>query len=76
MKMLHLEDDGHDAELVHTLLREEWPDCAITVVSERASFLTTLRRFTGFNASGIIALIRISFCFIAAQNFALVVRTA
>ncbi|MDB6170479.1 MAG: hybrid sensor histidine kinase/response regulator [Verrucomicrobia bacterium] len=38
MKILHLEDNLHDAELSHGLLREEWPDCQIDVVANRVDF--------------------------------------
>ncbi|MBI2498182.1 MAG: PAS domain S-box protein, partial [Opitutae bacterium] len=43
MKILHLEDDLSDAELVRTLLTVEWPDCVITVVGERDAFMEALQ---------------------------------
>ncbi len=42
MKILHLEDNLTDAELIHELLREEWPDCAVTLVDNRADFAAQL----------------------------------
>jgi signal transduction histidine kinase len=42
MKILHLEDNLADAELIHELLREEWPDCAVTLVDNRADFSAQL----------------------------------
>ena len=42
MKILHIEDSREDAELVRALLTEEWPDCLIEVVSNRAAFLKSL----------------------------------
>ena len=42
MKILHIEDNGEDAELVRALLTEEWPDCSIKVVANRASFTKSL----------------------------------
>lgn len=42
MKILHLEDNPNDAELVRALILEEWPDCAITCVSNRFGFLSAL----------------------------------
>jgi PAS domain S-box-containing protein len=44
MKILHLEDDGNDAELLRALLLAEWPDCKITLVGDRAAFLDRLKR--------------------------------
>ncbi len=38
MKILHLEDNAADAELVRVLVTEEWPDCEIACVSTRAAF--------------------------------------
>ncbi len=38
MKILHLEDSPQDAELIHVGLLEEWPQCEITVVSNRSDF--------------------------------------
>jgi two-component system cell cycle sensor histidine kinase/response regulator CckA len=42
MKILHLEDSPADAELVSTLLAEEWPHCAIDMVSTRSGFVSKL----------------------------------
>ncbi len=42
MKILHLEDDARDAELVHQVFLSEWPDCQIKVVDNRADFLAQL----------------------------------
>ena len=33
MRILHIEDNAQDAELVRVLLREEWTECEITVVT-------------------------------------------
>jgi two-component system, cell cycle sensor histidine kinase and response regulator CckA len=33
MKILHIEDNPNDAELVSVLLMKEWPDCSIRVIS-------------------------------------------
>ena len=43
MKILHLEDDPNDAELIRALLTAEWPDCEITLVGERGAFQEALR---------------------------------
>lgn len=42
MKILHLEDNANDALLVRRLLAKDWPDCTITVVTERDPFLKAL----------------------------------
>ncbi|WP_414660323.1 response regulator [Horticoccus sp. 23ND18S-11] len=42
MRILHLEDNRHDAELVADLLKSQWPECQVTVVSNRESFLAAL----------------------------------
>ncbi len=42
MKILHLEDDPQDAEIVLMCLREAWPDCEVRVVASRAEFETGL----------------------------------
>ncbi len=42
MKILHLEDNLQDADLIHHGLREEWPACEITVVSNSADFRARL----------------------------------
>ena len=38
MRILHLEDSRADAELVKELLKEEWPECAITLVSSKSEY--------------------------------------
>ena len=38
MRFLHLEDDSHDAELIHTLIRKEWPECEIERLETRDTF--------------------------------------
>ncbi|HEX2852132.1 MAG TPA: response regulator [Opitutaceae bacterium] len=43
MKILHLEDDAGDAELVRSVVLEEWPDCVIKVVSSRFTFTGELQ---------------------------------
>jgi two-component system, cell cycle sensor histidine kinase and response regulator CckA len=43
MKILHLEDNKHDAALVQDLLELAWPDCAITVVVSREDYLGAIR---------------------------------
>jgi two-component system, cell cycle sensor histidine kinase and response regulator CckA len=35
MKILHIEDCREDAELVHALLLDEWPDCEVKVASNK-----------------------------------------
>jgi two-component system cell cycle sensor histidine kinase/response regulator CckA len=42
MKILHLEDNANDAELVRALVTTEWPQCAVTCVATRAAFLGEL----------------------------------
>src|SRR5258708_12049704 len=42
MKILHLEDNAHDAELVREILAEEWPDCRITVVAGEEEYVAAL----------------------------------
>ncbi|MGH7997235.1 MAG: ATP-binding protein [Opitutaceae bacterium] len=44
MRVIHLEDDLHDAELVALALQEEWPGCAISRVGTREDFLGELGR--------------------------------
>jgi two-component system cell cycle sensor histidine kinase/response regulator CckA len=44
MKILHVEDNPRDAELVRDMLQLEWPDCIITVVATREAFLAGLIR--------------------------------
>ena len=43
MKILHLEDNAQDAELVGALLRKNWPGCLIHVVPTREPFCAALR---------------------------------
>ena len=43
MKILHLEDNLADAELVRSLLRQEWPACEIAVRATRADFVASLK---------------------------------
>ncbi|HEY8993340.1 MAG TPA: response regulator [Lacunisphaera sp.] len=43
MKILHVEDNPRDAELVRDMLHAEWPDCSITVVCTRESFINGLK---------------------------------
>lgn len=47
MKILHLEDNVPDAELVGELFQEEWPDCQVKVVDNRTDFLQNLH--TGYD---------------------------
>lgn len=42
MKILHLEDNAEDAELVREVIVDEWPDCLITCVSTRFAFIGEL----------------------------------
>jgi PAS domain S-box-containing protein len=44
MKVLHLEDNAEDAELVRELLLDEWPDCQITVVASEPAFRAEVAR--------------------------------
>ena len=44
MKILHLEDDRQDAELVRELLADEWSDCEIKVVSTKHDYDEELGR--------------------------------
>ncbi|MDB6169953.1 MAG: sensor hybrid histidine kinase [Verrucomicrobia bacterium] len=43
MKVLHVEDNPLDAELIHQLVMAEWPDCEISLVATEPEFLTELR---------------------------------
>jgi two-component system cell cycle sensor histidine kinase/response regulator CckA len=43
MKILHLEDNPRDTDLVREMLTAEWPDCVLTVVASREEFLEALR---------------------------------
>ena len=42
MKILHLEDNAEDAELVRELIVEEWPECSICCVANRTAFIAEL----------------------------------
>jgi PAS domain S-box-containing protein len=42
MKILHLEDNAGDAELVHEILSAEFPSCAVTVAASYDTFLAGL----------------------------------
>ena len=42
MKILHLEDRAHDAEVAESFLRRAWPDSEISVVSTKNAFLAEL----------------------------------
>ncbi|HEY0864121.1 MAG TPA: response regulator [Lacunisphaera sp.] len=42
MKILHLEDNPHDAELVRALLLEDWPDCSVTAVTDEGGYRAAL----------------------------------
>jgi two-component system, cell cycle sensor histidine kinase and response regulator CckA len=42
MKILHLEDDAHDAELLRVQFLSEWPDCEVQVVSTEQQFIDGL----------------------------------
>ncbi len=44
LRILHLEDDTHDRELVSATLRQEGLDCTITAVATRADFEAALAR--------------------------------
>src|SRR6185436_19552278 len=44
MKLLHLEDNPHDAELVKGLLTAEGLDCQMNVVANEADFASALER--------------------------------
>lgn len=43
LRVLHLEDNLGDADLVHAALREEWPGCQVTRVDNREEFLAVVR---------------------------------
>jgi two-component system, cell cycle sensor histidine kinase and response regulator CckA len=44
MKLLHLEDNNHDAELVENVLRKTWPACKIKRADTRRDYLAALGR--------------------------------
>lgn len=67
MKILHVEDNAQDAELMHMLVHAEWPECNFKVVWEREKFLGALAAETpdlilcdftlgGFNGKEALAL--------------------
>ncbi|MDB6094129.1 MAG: hybrid sensor histidine kinase/response regulator, partial [Verrucomicrobia bacterium] len=43
LRVLHVEDNLADAELIKSLLEEEWPDCVIDRVQTRDAFMASLR---------------------------------
>src|SRR5687767_7848247 len=43
MRILHLEDNASDADLIRSLLCSQWPDCAVTEVNSREAFEATVR---------------------------------
>ena len=44
MRVLHIEDNPQDAELIHQLVLSEWPDCALTLVSTEERYREELVR--------------------------------
>ncbi|MFZ5496061.1 MAG: response regulator [Verrucomicrobiota bacterium] len=44
LRLLHLEDNRHDAELIHASICEEWPASVIERVDTREGFITALIR--------------------------------
>ena len=44
LRIIHLEDSLPDAVLIHTLIEQEWPGCAINRVDNREDFLAHLTR--------------------------------
>lgn len=42
MKILHLEDNPHDAELVRALLMEDWPECSVMTVADEGGYRAAL----------------------------------
>ncbi len=44
MKILHIEDNREDAELVRALLTDEWPDCSINVVDTKSAFDESMKK--------------------------------
>jgi two-component system, cell cycle sensor histidine kinase and response regulator CckA len=43
IRVLHLEDNAVDADLVRAMLGEDWPGCRITVVHARGDFEAALQ---------------------------------
>jgi two-component system, cell cycle sensor histidine kinase and response regulator CckA len=44
VRILHLEDNPNDAELVRIIVSREWPDCHITWVATRVAFVGEMHR--------------------------------
>lgn len=44
LRILHVEDNEADAELVRAMLRQEWPECSVTRVDARAEFEAALHK--------------------------------
>src|ERR1043166_1622126 len=44
MRILHLEDNPEDAELVREMLLDEWPDCDVHCVASRFAYVGELHR--------------------------------
>jgi len=44
VRILHLEDNPNDAELVRALISEEWPECEVICVASRFAFVDELHR--------------------------------
>jgi PAS domain S-box-containing protein len=44
IKVLHVEDNPYDAELVHQLVVAEWPDCVVKLVTTADAFTAELQR--------------------------------
>jgi len=44
LRLLHLEDNAADAELISMQIAGEWPDCKIRLVSSRDEFIAALER--------------------------------
>ncbi len=42
LRLLHLEDNSTDAELISMQIAEEWPDCKIRLVASREDFVAAL----------------------------------
>jgi signal transduction histidine kinase len=42
MRILHLEDSQLDAELIHNMLRQQWPECVISRVDDEQGFIAAL----------------------------------
>jgi two-component system, cell cycle sensor histidine kinase and response regulator CckA len=68
-RLLHLEDNAIDAELVYHTLVQEWPDCSIERVQTQSEFVAALQRepfdlilsdfsLPGFNGMEALALAR------------------